>query len=55
MPNGQVLGVSKFARIVDHFARRLQIQENLTKQIADYIAELTQAKAVAARIFHRIP
>ena len=50
MPNRHVLGVSKFARIVDHFARRLQIQEHLTKQIANYIAELTQAKAVGVVI-----
>ncbi|OGC68876.1 GTP cyclohydrolase I FolE [candidate division WWE3 bacterium RIFOXYC1_FULL_39_7] len=35
VPDGHVLGLSKFARIVDMFARRLQIQEGLTKQIAD--------------------
>ncbi|MGB1271724.1 MAG: GTP cyclohydrolase I, partial [Endozoicomonas sp.] len=34
LPNGKVLGLSKFARIVDMYARRLQIQENMTKQIA---------------------
>src|SRR3990167_8310818 len=37
IPTGQVLGLSKIARIVDMFARRLQIQENLTRQIADAI------------------
>ncbi len=38
IPTGKVLGLSKVARIVDMYARRLQIQENLTKQIADAIA-----------------
>jgi len=35
IPNGKVLGLSKFARVVDAYSRRLQTQENLTKQIAD--------------------
>ena len=47
IPDGKVLGLSKFARIVDMFARRLQIQENMTKQIADAIMEVTQCKGVA--------
>ena len=46
LPNGKVLGLSKFARIVDMFARRLQIQEGLTKQIADAVQEVTGAKGV---------
>lgn len=46
MPTGRVLGLSKFARIVDMFARRLQIQENLTKQIAEAVQTVTGAKGV---------
>ena len=44
IPNGKILGLSKIARIVDVFARRLQVQENLTKQIADTILKYTNAK-----------
>ena len=39
LPNGQVLGLSKMARIVDMYARRLQIQENLTQQIAQAVMD----------------
>ena len=46
LPEGKVLGLSKFARIVDMFARRLQIQEGLTKQIADAVQQVTGAKGV---------
>ncbi|AJQ96609.1 MULTISPECIES: GTP cyclohydrolase I FolE [Gynuella] len=46
IPDGKVLGLSKFARIVDMFARRLQIQENLTRQIAHAISDITQCKGV---------
>ena len=46
LPNGQVLGLSKFARIVDVFARRLQIQENMTKQIAEAVQEVTGCRGV---------
>ncbi|WP_430462096.1 GTP cyclohydrolase I FolE [Thalassolituus sp. LLYu03] len=46
LPNGKVLGLSKFARIVDLFARRLQIQENLTKQIAAAVEEVTGCRGV---------
>ena len=46
VPTGKVLGLSKVARIVDMYARRLQIQENLTKQIADAIEKVTNASGV---------
>ena len=47
LPNGKVLGLSKIARIVDYFARRLQIQERLTGEIANCIADITGARGVA--------
>lgn len=47
LPNGKVLGLSKVARIVDMYARRLQIQENLTKQVATAIQQLTDCHGVA--------
>ncbi len=46
IPNNKVIGLSKIPRIVDVFARRLQIQEALTKQIADTIDQLIQPQGV---------
>jgi len=50
LPAGKVLGLSKVARITDMFARRLQIQENLTLQIANAVEEVTGAKGVGVII-----
>lgn len=50
IPDGKVLGLSKFARIVDMYARRMQIQENLTREIAQAVQDVTQASGVAVVI-----
>ncbi len=50
IPNGKVIGLSKIPRVVDVFARRLQIQEQLTEQIADAINEAISPKGVAVVI-----
>ena len=47
LPDGKVLGVSKLARLVDAFARQLQVQERLTVQIADFLMENLKPKGVA--------
>ncbi len=46
IPNGKIVGVSKLARIVDMFARRLQVQERMTNQIADAIEDALQPLGV---------
>jgi GTP cyclohydrolase I len=50
LPQGKVLGLSKIARIVDAFARRLQIQEVLTKQVAQCVNEAIGARGVGVVI-----
>jgi len=47
IPDGRVLGLSKIARVVDAYAKRLQIQEKLTAQIADAIQDTLQPQGVA--------
>ena len=49
-PRGKVLGLSKIPRIVDMFARRLQVQERMTRQIAEFIQGLLQPHGVAVVI-----
>lgn len=48
IPDGKVIGLSKIPRIVEMFARRLQVQERMTRQIADFLQETLQPKGVAA-------
>ena len=50
LPDGKVIGVSKLARIVDLFARRLQIQEQLTQEIAQAVLEVTGARGVGVLV-----
>ena len=50
IPTGKVLGLSKVARIVDLYARRLQIQESLTTQVAETIMKVTDAEGVGVII-----
>ena len=50
LPKERLLGLSKLARVVDHFSRRLQVQERLTAQVANFIAETVQPKGVGVVI-----
>lgn len=47
IPDGKVIGLSKIPRIVDMFAHRLQVQERMTRQVADFVFELLHPKGVA--------
>src|SRR5437773_11653246 len=55
LPNGKVIGLSKVARIVDVFARRLQIQENLTTQIAESLVNCLQTSCTAVVVEAKHP
>ena len=50
LPNKRIIGLSKFARVVKHFAARLQVQEELTEQICDFLDEKLRPKAVAVML-----
>lgn len=48
--DGKIIGLSKYDRIVDHFAARLQIQEELVKQIGNFLVETTRPQGLAVRV-----
>ncbi|HEU5471607.1 MAG TPA: GTP cyclohydrolase I FolE [Actinophytocola sp.] len=50
LPGERILGLSKLARVVEHFARRPQVQERLTKQVADWLCDHLQPKGVGVVI-----
>lgn len=50
VPDGMIIGLSKLPRIVEMYARRLQIQERMTKQIADAVESILAPKGVAVRV-----
>ena len=52
IPEGKIIGVSKFARLVDLYARRLQVQERLTRQIGEALEEHVESVAVSVRGQH---
>jgi GTP cyclohydrolase I len=47
IPDKKIIGISKLARVVDHYAARLQVQERLTQQVATYLQEVLQPRGVA--------
>lgn len=50
VPNGKIIGLSKFGRIVDMFGKRLQVQERLTNEIANFIQEKLEPRGVIVQI-----
>jgi GTP cyclohydrolase I len=50
LPKNKIIGLSKFARIVDYFARRPQVQERLTKQIYNFLSEILETEDIAVYI-----
>jgi GTP cyclohydrolase I len=50
VPRDKIIGLSKIPRVVDLFARRLQVQERLTRQVADFLGEVVQPQGVAVVI-----
>ena len=50
LPDGKVVGISKLARVVEAYARRFQVQEKMTAQIADCIADVLQPRGVGVVI-----
>ena len=53
VPDKKIIGISKLARVVDHYAARLQVQERLTKQIAGYLNDVLKPKGVAVLMHAR--
>ena len=53
VPDGRIVGLSKIPRIVDVFARRLQVQERLTRQVAEALLSVTGAKGAAVVVAAR--
>tara|TARA_X000000368_G_C22929576_1_gene666941 strand:+ start:122 stop:697 length:576 start_codon:yes stop_codon:yes gene_type:complete len=47
IPNGKIIGLSKIPRIIDHYSKRLQVQERLTNQIANTLQDILKPKGVA--------
>ena len=50
IPNGKVLGLSKFSRVLDHFARKITIQERITHQVSEYLMNVLSPKGVAVSL-----
>ena len=48
--DGRIIGLSKYDRVVHHFAHRFQVQEELTRQIGDYLMERTEPRGLAVRV-----